>query len=171
MKNIQLIATITAVILLTPVHWHCVLGAEPPAAGDNLATKVFTEEMAQRILSAPVQPAERNKEADLKNGAVTVSRCSYSAKGDAVLPITLSLMLRRAGSPAEAKSIFLSSKSTYKGEAVAGLGDDAYHTAAPAQLNVLKGANWLIISAGAFPKEDRALQEKTANEILKAIKD
>ena len=168
MKKIQLITAIATVFLLAPVYSSC---AEPPAPGDNLAAKVFTEEMAQRIFSAPVKPADRNKEADIKNGAITVSRCSYSVTGDAALPITVSLMLRRAGSADEAKSIFLSSKSTYKGEAVAGLGDDAYHTTTPAQLNVLKGSNWLIISAGAFPKEDRALQEKAANEILKAIKD
>ncbi len=44
-------------------------------------------------------------------------------------------------------------------------------TSAPAQLIVLKNNNWLIISAGAFPKADFAFQEKAAREILKNLSD
>ena len=173
MKSIQLITVATAAILLTLCQANSVLPTDGDLnAAGNIAAKIFTEEMAQSVLGAPVQPASRNSDADIKNGATTVSQCSYSIKGDAaVMPTSVSLLLRRAGSADEAKTIFLSSKTTYNGEAVAGLGDDAYRTAAPPQLNVLKGRNWLIISAGAFPKADPALQEKATREILKSIQE
>jgi adenosylmethionine-8-amino-7-oxononanoate aminotransferase len=138
---------------------------------DNIAAKVLTSEAAQRVLSAPVEAGKVNSEADMKSGATVISRCSYSVKGDSAMTISVSLMLRRAGTTEEAKAIFLSSKQTYHGEDVGGLGDAAYRTAAPAQLNVLKGKSWLIISAGAFPKADPSLQEKAAREILKNLQD
>lgn len=40
------------------------------------------------------------------------------------------------------------------------------NTKTPAQLNVLKGVNWLIISAGTFSAPDTAKQEQTAKEII-----
>ena len=137
----------------------------------NLATSILTPEVAQRILSAPVEAAKANSEADMTSGATVVSRCSYSVKGDSPMATRVSLMLRRAGTTEEAKAIFLASKQTYHGEDIGGLGDAAYRTAAPAQLNVLKGKNWLIISAGPFPKADPSLQEKAAHEILNNIQD
>lgn len=160
MKNIQLVTAGIFICLSATLN-----------AADNVAAQAFTEEMAQRVLAAPVQPAKGNSGADMKNGETTVSQCSYSLKNGDLSPAAVSLMLRRAPSASEAKTIFLSSKKIYSGETVAGLGDDAYRTAAPAQLNVLKGRNWLIISAGAFPKADQALQETAAREILKNIQD
>jgi hypothetical protein len=138
---------------------------------DNIAAKVLTPEVAQRILSAPVEAAKVNSEADMTSGATVVSRCSYLVKGDSPMTIRVSLMLRRAGTTEETKAIFLASKQTCHGEDIGGLGDAAYRTAAPAQLNVLKGKSWLIISAGAFPKADPVLQDKAAREILKNIQD
>jgi len=79
--------------------------------------------------------------------------------------------LRKTATVEEAKNTFLSSKKIYNGQDVAGLGDLAYRTAAPAQLNVLKGRDWLIITAGVFPVADVSLQEKAAREILKNIHD
>jgi len=146
----------------------CAFAADP---GDNLSTKILTPDLAQQILGGPVEPAKRNSGIDIKNGNTVLSQCSYSIKSDAVTPISISLLLRRAGTAEEAKTIFLASKTTYNGQDVGALGDAAYRTAAPAQLNVLKGKSWLIISAGAFPKADPSLQEKAAREILKNIQD
>ena len=123
MFTMKLIPLITAASLL------CLAAT---ANADNMASRVFTEEMAQRVLAAPVQPASRNHDADMKNGETTVSQCSYSLKNADGTSKSTSLMLRRAGSPEEAKTIFLASKKIYNGETVAGLGDDAYRTAAPA---------------------------------------
>lgn len=138
------------------------------AAADNESARIFTQEMAQLVVGSPVVPSERNSTADIKNGAVIVSQCSYSAQsGDTTTSVGLTL--RRAATPEEAKSTFLSSKNIYNGQEITALGDMAYRTAAPAQLNVLKGRNWLIISAGVFPKPDPAMQEKAARAILKNL--
>jgi len=138
-------------------------------AGENRASQILTAEIAQNILGVPVEGAAKNAEADTENGKTVISFASYSAKGGEFNAPRVSLMLRKAGSSDEAKSIFLSSKTTYKGEEVTGLGDLAYRTAMPAQLNVLKGQTWLIISAGTFKAPDPALQEKAAREILKKL--
>jgi hypothetical protein len=148
-----------------------VTGALAAEAADNLSARILTPELAQQLLGGTIEPATRNSSSDIKAGDTVVSQCSYSIKSDTVTPTSISLILRRAGSAEETKAIFLASKKTYNGQAVGGLGDVAYRTAAPAQLNVLKGRHWLIISAGAFPKADPVLQEKAAREILKNIQD
>jgi hypothetical protein len=138
------------------------------AAADNESARIFTLEMAQLVVGSPVVPSDRNSTADIKNGAVIVSQCSYSAqRGEATTSVGLTL--RRAATSEEAKSTFLGSKNIYNGQEITALGDMAYRTAAPAQLNVLKGRNWLIISAGVFPRPDPVMQEKAAREILKNL--
>jgi hypothetical protein len=152
------------VFLLAP----CLVAADSAV---NVAATIFTPDVAQRILGAPAEAAKINFEADMKNGAAVVSRCSYLMKNDAGTATHISLLLRRAASVEEGKAIFLASKLTYHDEEITNLGDAAYRSTAPAQLNVLKGKNWLIISAGVFPKADPLLQEKAAREILKSIQD
>ena len=140
------------------------------AVTDNECARIFTMEMAQQVLGSPVTPGDKNSKADITNGPIVVSQCSYSvAKGEKRLNVGLTL--RRAATVDEARNTFLGSKKIYSGQDVAGLGDLAYRTAAPAQLNVLKGRNWLIISAGTFPVADVSLQEKAAREILKTAQD
>ena len=139
-------------------------------AADNESARIFTQEMAQLVLGSPVVPSDRNSTADIKNGPVIVSQCSYSTQSGETTT-SVGLTLHRAATPEEAKSGFLSSKNIYKGQEITALGDMAYRITAPAQLNVLKGTDWLIISAGAFPKPDPALQEKAARAILKTFRD
>ncbi len=78
-------------------------------------------------------------------------------------------LLRHATSKNEAAGIFKSTKSTFHGDEVSGLGIPAYRTAMPAQLNVLKGHHWLIISAGTFKDPAKLAQEKLARIILPKI--
>ena len=104
--------------------------------------------------------------ADTEIGQTWVSRVSYHAKTGAASAPEISLLIRHAPAAADAKTIFESSKATFHGEDVSGLGDAAYRTKNPAQLDILKGANWLIISAGTFKNPDTAIQEKAAREIL-----
>ena len=107
----------------------------------------------------------------MKSGTAVVSRCSYSMKNDTGTTTSISLLFRRAATMEEGKAIFLASKLVHHDEEISDLGDSAYRTVAPAQLNVLKGKNWLVISAGAFPKPNPSLQEKVAREILKNIRE
>jgi hypothetical protein len=134
----------------------------------NRASQILTAELAQKILGVPVQ-SSLTKIPDTEMGQTWVSRVSYQSKTGGASAPGVSLLIRHAASVAEAKPIFESSKATFHGEDVSGLGDAAYRTKTPAQLDVLKGANWLIISAGTFQSPDTAAQEKAAREILAKI--
>ena len=140
-------------------------------SGINLAATILTPDVAKTIFGEPAEAAKINSETDMKSGAAVVSRCSYSIKDEAGTATNISLLFRRAATLEEGKAIFLASQLAHHDEEISGLGDAAYRTVAPAQLNVLKGRNWLIISAGAFPRPDPILQEKAAREILKQIQD
>jgi hypothetical protein len=129
------------------------------------ASKILTAELAQKILGAPVE-AGGSGMADTEIGQTWVSRVSYHVKSGAASAPEISLLIRHASAAADAKTIFESSKATFHGEDVSSLGDSAYRTKSPAQLDILKGANWLIISAGTFSNPDPATQEKAAREIL-----
>ncbi|MDQ2867895.1 MAG: hypothetical protein M3R59_05715 [Verrucomicrobiota bacterium] len=143
------------------------VGAISARAGDlNRASKILTAEAAQTILGAPVEADSRNADADTEMGKTWVSKASYSVKSGGASGIRVSILIRHAPSHEEAQSIFESSKATFHGEDVAGLGDAAYRTKTPAQLNILKGNDWLIITAGTFRDPDPAMQEKLAREIL-----
>ena len=133
---------------------------------DNIAIKMLTPEIAERILGAPVEAGSQNESADIHNGANVVSRAGYGVKAGGPSSPRIGLLLRRSATAEETKTAFLGSKAIYHGVDVAGLGDAAYRIDKPAQLNVLKGADWVIITAGVFPGADPALQEKTAREIL-----
>lgn len=143
------------------------LTAASATAGEvNRASKILTEDVAQKILKAPVLPGTRNNDPDTEMGKIWVSKVSYTTKDDSPDAVQISLLIRHAASREEAQSIFESSKSTFHGEGVAGLGDAAYRVKVLAQLNVLKGTEWLIISAGTPRAADAALQERAAREVL-----
>src|SRR3954447_4438394 len=90
-------------------------GAFAADSTDNLSTKILTPDLAQQLLGGTIEAAKRNSSADTKAGDTLISQCSYSIKSDAVTPLSVSLLLRRAGTADEAKTIFLASKKTYNG--------------------------------------------------------
>ena len=137
------------------------------AEGPNRASLVLTPAIAQQVLGAPAQASPHNKMADTMTGPIWVSNANYSLSGGR----SVSLLIRHAASKDEASSIFASSKVSFKGVDVHGLGVPAYRTTTPAQLNVLKGANWLIISVGTFKKPEEAGQLKAAKAILPGVKE
>jgi hypothetical protein len=147
--------TVTTISLL-------VLGTA--AMADNRATQILTESMASGVLGCPVQASQDNAFPDTEIGKVWVSNAHYSEKGGAKR--TIGILIRHAGSPEEAQNTFAQSKQLYHGVDVAGIGDKAYRTDKPAQLNVLKGQNWLIINCGPVGGADPGGQEKLAKELL-----
>ena len=131
------------------------------------AAKILTPELAQSVLGSPVKVSGSGMP-DTDMGKTWVSQIHYSKKEEGAKG-QVGLLIRHAPTKEEATSTFESSKANFKGVTVAGLGDRAYRTERPAQLNVLKGSNWLIISAGTFSQPDTAGQEKIAKEILPKI--
>lgn len=143
------------------------LAASVAAESLNRASQVLTPAIARQVLGAPAKASPHNKMADTMTGPIWVSNANYSLSGGR----SVSLLIRHAASKDEASSIFHSSKLSFKGVDVHGLGVPAYRTKTPAQLNVLKGANWLIISVGTFQKPEEAGQFKAAKAILAGVKE
>ena len=161
--------------MTTPLHLVLFLVGTAATAvaesGDNIAATILTQQIAERICGRAVEPASRNSSSDIHNGANVVSRAGYSVTGGGRSAPQLGLLLRRSATAEETKTAFVKSKEIYHGEDVPGFGDAAYRTAMPAQFNVLKGRDWLIITAGVFPAADSALQEKASREILANLHD
>lgn len=135
----------------------------------NRASQIFTEELAKAVLGCGVKANTSNNSQDEVTGEAWVSRAGYSASSSSRPVPQLTLLIRHAKSANQAKNIFDSSKSAYGGTDVDGLGAPAYRTKVPAQLNVLLGKNWLILSAGTFVKPDKEIQEKLAKELISKI--
>ncbi len=131
----------------------------------NRASKILTPELATQILGSDAAGSLRNTYGDTEKGKTWVSTASYSSKGG-LNPKTVTLLIRHGASAAETQKAFEQSREVLKGAALANLGEDAYRTETPAQLNIRKGADWLIIAAGDLTQPDPALQEKAAREIL-----
>jgi hypothetical protein len=172
MKELKFAAVAIAILSTTA---GAALAAGPAAtaeAAPNKAAQILPAASAQRVLGGEVTADGENLLADTKNGPTAyVSKCSYELKGTNKFPPRVSLLIHHAGSKDEAKNIFDSSKATFKGVDVNSLGSPAYRTTMPAQLNILKGANWLIIQAGTVKSPDTTGQEKIARDILPKIVD
>ncbi|HEY9712165.1 MAG TPA: hypothetical protein V6C72_01770, partial [Chroococcales cyanobacterium] len=106
-----------------------------------------------------------NSMGDTEIGATWVSNANYTNDSGKVA----GLMIRHGTNKEQSQAAFESSKKIFKGAAVAGLGDAAYRTDKPAQLDILKGANWLIITVGTAKEADKAGQETLAKELLPKI--
>lgn len=135
----------------------------------NRASQILTEDLAKTVLGCGVKPNTSNNSQDEVTGEAWVSRAGYSASSSSKPVPQLTLLIRHAKNPDQAKNIFDSSKSAFGGEDVSGLGAPAYRTKVPAQLNVLIGKNWLILSAGTFAKPDTDNQEKLAKQLIAKI--
>lgn len=135
----------------------------------NRASQIFTEELAKTVLGCGVKANTSNNSQDEVTGEAWVSRAGYSASSSSRPVPQLTLLIRHAKSANQAKNIFDSCKSAYGGTDVDGLGAPAYRTKVPAQLNVLVGKNWLVLSAGTFIKPDKEIQEKLAKELISKI--
>ncbi len=131
--------------------------------GRSKAADLLTPEIAQKILGVPVKASSGNQ-GDTESGPNWTSRSNYYSDGPSI-----ALLIRHVGSPAEAQTNFQSSKQAFQGEDVPGLGYSAFRTRRPAQLNVLKGCNWLTISAGTFQQPDPLKQEELARIILPKV--
>lgn len=137
----------------------------PALADDNRASHILTPAIATSVLGGPVTMGTPTP--DTTMGQTWVSSVHYSLQGSKV---SGGILIRHASSESEAQATFAQSKATFHGIEVKGLGYPAYRTAKPAQLDVLKGVNWVIVSAGTFTDPDLAAQEKLAKAILANVK-
>lgn len=151
-------------------------GAAPPAAGapagrgampeENLACRLLTRDDAEALLGGPVlDPPVTSHMADI---GVVSWRCGYiSAAQHPAKVVTLLVNhwqeadgVRHAFEHAHALSQTISGQAP---ENVDGLGERAYWSGGKVnQLNVLRGRDWLVISATAGPGFDQLGPAKAA---------
>lgn len=139
--------------------------APTPEPEVNRASKILTAEEASKILGAVAEPSLRNQLPDADENQTWTSTASWSTT-IGTNRRTLTLLIRHGENAAKTQSSFEMSRDVLKGDPVADLGDAAFRTENPAQLNVRIGADWLILSVCTLIAPDPALQEKAAHEVL-----
>ena len=145
-------------------------GSEDGGGGSSKAKAcdLLTQQAAQRAAGGPVKKAPDNPASNRSSGGTDLSSCTYTSTSADFRSPTITLLVRSADAD-ESRSAFESNKSTYKGKDVSGLGDAAYRTASPSQLNILKGGTWMIITASAGPKARPDIENKAARDILRNL--
>lgn len=137
-------------------------------SGSIEACAILTPEMAASALGTDVK-LSTGPETQVQMKNITVTSCTYSSKNPATVRdvVSVSLLIRRATDQAEAKTIFDTSKQTFQGVDVSMQGiDGAYWSASLQQLNLLKGRDWYIITAGKVGTKTQEQAVKVADLIL-----
>lgn len=148
--------------------------ARPGKAGNhpaniNYATGLLNSALAQQLLGGEVLPSPSNTYRDAKTGNTTwVSNASFLLKENPA--VSLGLLIRHEESAAKAQSRYEKARKDSKGSPVNGLGAPAFRTSKPQELNLLKGANWIVITAGTSEKANNGAEEKLAKAVLSKIK-
>ena len=142
-------------------------GSQQPS-GSIEACAILTPEIAASVLGTDVKlSTEPVTQLQVKN--ITVTSCTYSTKNPATPRdvVIVSLLIRRATDQAEAKTIFETSKQTFQGVDISMQGvDGAFWSASLQQLNLLKGRDWYIITAGKVGTKTQEQAVKVAGLIL-----
>lgn len=137
------------------------------AYAENRASKILTADIAEKVLGEPVEANTQNSVDDTEMNKTWVSKAGYKAKGGMGANMKQALVLIRcANTPDESKNAFDSSKAVFNGTDVSGLGVPAYRTQMPAQLNILKGRSWVIITVGTMREANTSGQEALAKALL-----
>ncbi len=136
----------------------------------NMASTILTPVLASRILSGDVEPGSSNSQPDGGFARMRISHCSYKTTAVGKQAAYLDFDLRQMDTPALAKAQFESSKIIFRGQDVSGVGEAAFRPVSPAQLHVLKGRYYIVVSAGKS-KSDASAEENAVAEILRRLRD
>ena len=151
---------------------HLTVPAANNTAAPNRAAELFTQALAEKILNAACDPSNDNILPDTKSGTTWVSRASFQVRSTQPIVPQVGLLIRHVGSAAEADSAFAIQKNSQQGVDCTVQGaTKAYRTKQPAQLNLLKGSNLVMITAGTIKQPDTYGQEKVAKEVLPKLTD
>jgi len=143
-------------------------GGSSSQSGSPDACSLYTLADAQRILGSN---AKKGTLGDLGSSSpqFSVSTCSYTADSGSGIGdfVSTTVLVRRAQDAGEGKKDFLSVKGQTQGtQDVAGVGEMAYWNPAAGQLNVWKGKDWVIISAGRTAPKNMDVAKQVAAAIL-----
>jgi hypothetical protein len=127
------------------------------------ACDIFTLADAKELLGDSVKGGEKTSESTSKD--VNVSVCAYTQDHGANVPVsgrksaTLEARIPLTSGGAASNQNQFGPLKPVDVEAVTGYGDNAYWDQVHGQLNILKGNNWYILSAGASSPSDRTLEQ------------
>lgn len=144
--------------------------AEELGREKNMASTILPPVLASRILSGDVEPGSGNNQPDGGFARMRTSHCSYKTTASGKQAGYLDFDLRQMDTPALAKAQFESSKIIFRGQDVSGIGEAAFRPVSPAQLHVLKGRYYIVVSAGKS-KADPSVEENAVAEILRRLRD
>jgi len=170
--NKTILAAVAALTLTAGANLAIAAPPAGTAASPNRAAELLTQSLAEKVLNAACDPSNDNILADTKSGTTWVSRASYQVRSTQPVVPQVGLFIRHVGSPSEAENAFATQKASQQGVDVSIQGaTKAYRTKTPAQLNLLKGSNLVMITAGTVKAPDNYGQEKVAKEVLPKITD
>ena len=175
-KHAHQVAIAVTAMTLSAQLWTAAWAAGPAsgatAAPANKAAQLLSASEAQRVLGGEVVADGDNGIADTKNGPTAyISKAGFELKGNNPIPPKITLFIRHQASKEEAKLGFDAARTSFKGTDVTSLGSPAFRSSNPPQLNILKGVNWLTITAGTVKQPDQSGQERIAKEVLPKIID
>lgn len=154
----------SACLSLAAMFWlGTSLGETEPVK--NLASSVLTLTLAEQILGTELEPDRANSQPDITSVRTLISHCAYAAKRSGKNAPHVDLMVHISETADAAKGQFDGAKAVHAGKEVTGLGDAAFRSSLPGQLNVLKGRVCITITAGTF-KADATIEEQVANQVL-----
>ncbi|MBX9941439.1 MAG: hypothetical protein K2Y32_19405 [Candidatus Obscuribacterales bacterium] len=143
--------------------------SETTSRPKNYAAQILTRELAREILGGSVNASPSNTYKDAVNGKSFVSNANFLLRKDENPPV-LGLLIRHEADAKSALAKFNKAKAELKGAPVSGLGVQAFRTAKPQELHLLKGLNYLVITAGTADKPDKVMEEQLAKAVLPEIK-
>lgn len=117
------------------------------------ACAIFTADDAAKALGAPAEQ-EVPKGKPPKVMPKLIPSCTYTATVEGKEQAA-TVLFRFARTPGEASADFKQSRLDMRGKPVIISGSDAYWHTKLAQLQVVKGATWLVISAGPLKETER----------------
>jgi hypothetical protein len=154
----------SARLLLAAMFWLATsLGQAEPVK--NLASSILTLTLAEQILGADLEPDRVNSQPDINSVRTLISHCAYAARSSGRNAPHVDLMVHISDNADMAKGQFDGAKAVHAGKDVTGLGDAAFRSSLPGQLNVLKGRVCITITAGTF-KANAKMEEEVASQIL-----
>jgi len=133
-------------ILTSNINTDLPSTALPLARLYKVACKVFSLEDAKKIVNEQIEKLSAGGANTIADGQASTT-CSYGIESNSKYPLEVTIKLLDS-TPEIAKQKFQASKSQFP-IIVQDLGQQAHWQTDTAQLNVLKGQYWLVVSAGA----------------------
>ena len=129
---------------------------------DKKVCDIFTSEDAKKILGESAKPTDSNNDKPKDVNHVLISTCTYQLDAGAGITGKSASLLARTAKDAEGSAndkAQFSSQRPSNAQEVKGYGDAAYWNVDFAELNILKGNVWYIITNGPPRAPERTLAE------------